>query len=340
MIIDHGGSRIVQLRILGSERAFELPERGQCVIGSSSDCLVRVPAESGAAAHHARMVCNGSVWTIHAVGTSGLWLDGARVPCGVVTPGTEIRLGDVRLIAESSETIATRGLLAWLVGYGSRARLEIERMLRGIREVALGRTVLVLCGRGELSAIAARLHHTMVGTDAPFVTVARNLRVDAALAASRDGTLCISAQQLVSALDVIRARMRSPRWRTRLVICAPTIQAAAIALELGSVTMVSIAPLEDRRREFARIIEQCARDAAMELGQESTGLTRADRAWLRGGSYRALTDLGETVRRVVAIRALGVTHGATHLGLSHGALSRWARRRSIPTELANRGAWI
>lgn len=142
----------------------------------------------------------------------------------------------------------------------------------------------------------------------------------------------MSGQQLATGLDAIRARMRSPRWHTRVVICVPTVQAAALALELGNVTMISIASPDDRPRELARIIAECARDAATELGQESTGLDRADRDWLRLRSYRSLAELDETVRRVVAVRAFGVTHGAARLGLSHGALSRWARRRGLPRD--------
>jgi len=53
--------------------------------------------------------------------------------------------------------------------------------------------------------------------------------------------------------------------------------------------------------------------------------------WVRASGVATLAELEEMARRLVAIRNWGVTHGAERLGITHGALSRWAQRRKIPT---------
>ena len=45
-----------------------------------------------------------------------------------------------------------------------------------------------------------------------------------------------------------------------------------------------------------------------------------------------LAEIETGTRRLVALRNWGVTGGAERLGITHGALSRWAKRRKIPTK--------
>jgi hypothetical protein len=44
-----------------------------------------------------------------------------------------------------------------------------------------------------------------------------------------------------------------------------------------------------------------------------------------------MKELDELALRLVAERNWGVTAGAERLGISHVALSKWMRRRDIPT---------
>jgi len=44
-----------------------------------------------------------------------------------------------------------------------------------------------------------------------------------------------------------------------------------------------------------------------------------------------LADIEDTARRLVALRTLGVTEGGQRLAITHGALSRWAKRRGLRT---------
>jgi hypothetical protein len=65
------------------------------------------------------------------------------------------------------------------------------------------------------------------------------------------------------------------------------------------------------------------------LGAPNIGLRPHDLKWIRTHGSRTLAEIEEVTHRLVALRAWGVTQGAALLGVSHGALSRWARRRRI-----------
>lgn len=57
---------------------------------------------------------------------------------------------------------------------------------------------------------------------------------------------------------------------------------------------------------------------------QTIGTTNTDSEW--GPASEVATLAEEVARRLVALR-----NWAKRLGISHGALSRWARRRTIPT---------
>jgi hypothetical protein len=52
-----------------------------------------------------------------------------------------------------------------------------------------------------------------------------------------------------------------------------------------------------------------------------------------------LDEIEEVARRLVALRNWGVTDGAKRLGITHVALSRWARRWHIPIRRGHRDGW-
>ncbi len=316
---------IVALRIVESGRVITMPDRGECLIGSSPDCAVQLPTNARVAGRHARLVNDGAECAIHDLGSdAGTWIDGVRVRSRVLVPGTEIRIGGVVVAAESMATLSVLRMVECLVGFGAKRRAAVARATRGVIEFARGRSALVLVGRGELAGIAAGFHRLLVGAEHPFVVVEPGGRLARGVA----GTVCMEARSLRSASDPVVERAQGAD--VRFVICAPTLKAAGLSLRLGRVAAVEVAPLEERRRELARIIEERALDAAAELDQASTGLDRQDRALLGVQSYRSFAHLDETVRRLVAIRTLGVTRGAGRLGLTHSALSQWGQRHPVP----------
>jgi len=67
------------------------------------------------------------------------------------------------------------------------------------------------------------------------------------------------------------------------------------------------------------------------LGASDLGFRPLDPAWARASGLATLSEIEDVARRLVALRNWGVTGGAARLGITHGALSRWARRRKLPT---------
>ena len=61
------------------------------------------------------------------------------------------------------------------------------------------------------------------------------------------------------------------------------------------------------------------------------GLVRGDSERVLDSGVTTLDQLEAFALRLVAFRNWGVTEGAKRLGISHGALSRWAHRWNIPT---------
>jgi hypothetical protein len=70
-------------------------------------------------------------------------------------------------------------------------------------------------------------------------------------------------------------------------------------------------------------------DAIAALGASPSSFTPQDLAWTKRRRPKTLGAIETTVTRLIAIREWGgVTRAATHLGITHVALSRWLSRRS------------
>jgi hypothetical protein len=89
--------------------------------------------------------------------------------------------------------------------------------------------------------------------------------------------------------------------------------------------------IAERGAEIERLLEAYGADAVEELGADFLGFRPHDLERVRTCGVADLDELEELARRLVALRNWGVSGGANRLGITHGALSRWARRRRIPT---------
>jgi DNA-binding NtrC family response regulator len=120
-----------------------------------------------------------------------------------------------------------------------------------------------------------------------------------------------------------------PSTRVRLVVCSETGEdAAEVVTLLPRVATISIPPVAERAHELDRLLAAYGSDAMAELRARSLGFRRADlelvRAWVG-----TLDEIETFARRLVALRNWGIVGGARRLGINHGALSRWARRRQL-----------
>jgi hypothetical protein len=304
------------------------------VLGAAPDCSIRLDDKSERVSRrHARLDHDAGTWVISDLGsTNGIRLDGEERKSFPVAPGVEIELGGVKLIAESQRSIELRELLSVFLGW-SPSRLEDgDRALRAVRQMASLRTSLVLRGDGSLLGVVRRIHELILGDRCPLVVLEPGELGVPALARATGGLLYVDARSLPADIRLVVVSLRLSATRVRLILGANSIEAAAeVATLIPSVTTIWIPPLAERQDEIERILHSYGRDAVAKLRAPGTGLRPHDMKWIRESAIKTLEEAEEVMLRVVAVRNWGVTGGAERLGISHGALSRWMRRRKIPT---------
>jgi hypothetical protein len=324
------------LRPWGGDGEIELPDQpfAEAVIGSDPTCAMVLDDETHRLSRmHARLVRHGALWTIHDLASkNGTWIDGKRRAASAITPGTEIRLGGVVLVAESQALIALRDLLRRWLGWDDERRADVDRALRAVREAFAERVPLFLCGDGDLGSIAARLHRQTLGSR-PFVVQTKADDLQSSFARASRGTLCIevTGKPLALASAIATARTRSDS--VRLTLCAPTFDSVApLALALGRTARIDLPRIADRRHEVQDIVREYVREYAFDaaLVQTPALVDEEDIRVLGRHAYDALGEIEDDARRLVVLRALGIRAGAKALNISHSAFSRWASRRGLP----------
>jgi len=333
---------IAQLRVWGSDTAYPLPDRsGDWTIGAAESCWLPLSDPTGRISRqHARLVRQDGRWGLKDLRSkNGVREDGVRRDAFPLAPGVEIGLGGVTLIAESPRLCALREVLARLLGWSEQRRGDVDLAVRAVRAAATRSETLLLCGPGDLVAIARHLHRHGLGDDRPFVVAdPRRRRTDcnarmaanfddarSALAAATGGTLCVwHDRQPAGFADVVRA-IRGRTARAQLVVCSH-------ALAHGESLIASpivIPPLEWRASELDRIIDAYVADARADLGGTWSAV---DHEWVRRHEAATLPEIEVATRRLVALRATrgSLAHAARRLEMSRPALAEWVSRRSLP----------
>lgn len=342
---------IVSLREWGSDRVYALPATPAeaLIAGTAESCALRLHDPGGRVSRrHASLSWDHGRWTIGDLhSTNGLRQDGALRIAFSLTPGVEIGIGGITLIAQSARFIALRGVIARLIGWSAERRHDVDLALRAIRMAVTGRASLLLCGDGDLVSIARLLHRHGLGETRPFVVcdprrrrtdpnarTAANYRAGLrALTAAAGGTLCVWHNRQPDDFAEVIAALREPSSRVQLVVCTH-------ALHHGEPLIASpivFPPLAQRQGELDRIIDEYAAEAGAQLAAASSFLP-ADRAWIRRYEAATLPQIEKATRRLIAIRSAGgsITRASSQLGMSHAALSEWVARRSLP-EPGDRG---
>lgn len=326
---------VLQLRALDTDHIYPLPEPSDgkgVVIGASVSSDLRLDDPTGRLSRqHAYLERAGTRWTLRDLASkNGTWIDGVRRHEAELVPGLELGLGGLTLLAESAELIRLRGLVARMIGWSETRRHDVDRALRGLRDAAQRRASLVLCGEGALVPVARRLHCETLGPRRPFIACAPQESATALIELARDGALCLLANHPIDdTLDTLDA-LGATGSRARLVLCAPTAQAASpIAALVGPTAWLDLPSLTARTGELRRLIAEAADEAARDLAQPITAIRDGDLGRLVTLPFDGLADLHDAARRLVAVRTLGLSAGASRLGLTHGALARWSRRRGF-----------
>jgi hypothetical protein len=329
----------VQLRRWASHRdadTFPLPTKDgrEVVIGAGGD--VAIARESGK-------------YAIRDLESKiGMRIDGARATLCLLEPGMEIGVGSFTLVVESRRFMELRAFVSRMLGLNAAAMEAVDRALRAIRTAALRRAPLVLCGDGDLTAVAHDLHRRTHGLDRPFIVCdprrrrgdatvrsAPNLETGlAAVNAARGGTVCIWAKRRPRDFAALLAATRDPSARVQLVVCGEALSQC----KPFEVAPVVIPSMSTRASELAHVIDEYERDAREMLGG-AAALTDMDREWVATRSAAALSEVATATLRLVALRQAGSVNAAAELlGMSHTSLLRWLGRRKLFTSTAKRAA--
>jgi pSer/pThr/pTyr-binding forkhead associated (FHA) protein len=332
----------IQLREWGTDRVYALPAPGadEWTIGASAQSWLHLQDNEGFVSRkHARILYGQTGWIIaDAHSKNGLWLDGERQAEFPLTPGAEIGIGRLRLIVETPRVVRLRTLLARWLGWSVERVSVVDRALRAVRGFLAARSPLLLVADGDVVALAQRLHREALGAAQPFLvsdprrgrsdptprSVENSPRSMRGRRVAAGGTLCVWAGRLPTDFAAMKYQSDAPGNRTKLVICAHTIE----QLQALPGWLINVPPLSARPTDVDRIIEEYAAEAIAQFGAKRTSFTDRDRESIVARRPSSIPEIERAVSRLVAIREFGgVTRAAPRLGLSHTALSRWVARR-------------
>lgn len=323
---------VTQLRIRGEPSVFALPVVApgtQLLVGAAEHCdLVLRDLQGRVSRLHAALIRGPHGWSLQdRESSNGVWQDGERRMAIELTPGMELTLGSLTLVVESERLVTLRAYLSRVLGWEPSRELDVEHGIQAARAMATRRAGLVLCGDGDLSEVARRLHQLTLGEARPFVICERG-------AALPDGaaTLCFVDDALPDDFTAVVERLTAAGARARLIVCSPSrLDATDVMTQLGRAAMLELPALATREHDLERLIVSYAEDAARALGASWHGFREHEMVWLSRVKLSSLWEIEDLARRVVALRIWGVKGGAERLGITHVALSRWAKRRGIPT---------
>jgi FHA domain-containing protein len=349
-----GGKPVLQLRQWGTEASYPLPpqELAEVVIGSHpSDVDLRLLDVTGSISRrHARMVRSSDAeWTIRDLNSrNGIRIDGVRMTSSsAITPGTEIGIGGVTLIAENTPLLSLRAYLARLLGWGTGALADIDQAVRAIRWAAYRRIPLTIAGREDLVGVARQLHTRCMPPRAPFVVCGRRYKSEARIEATKTtdnvfdafelaegGTICVRASDLPDDYDELYDMVHDSPSSQLYIVSKRASRGRPDRVQPIAVADLSRRPAQDR----ARVVHEYALDALRELGGDAGAFTADEHEWVLRNECGSFGDIEDATLRIVAHNVAGTVYqAATRLGVSHQALGRWFdRRRSLVRLLAGR----
>lgn len=341
---------IIRLREWASTRVHSLysDDRGLHRIGSGPGCEIRIrDPRRRISRQHAYIERQRGRWVVcddHS--KNGLVVDGVLRDKAGLVPGTEIGLGGgATLVAESARLIAVRNGLARLLGWSARQAEPVDLALRTVRLAATRRAVLVLCGEQDLdlAPLAAELHRLTLTAARPFVIChpgrqhgeAFDLPFQhaptgrQALAEAWTGTVCLYQKHLPADLMPLWTQLRRPDCPAQLVVLAEDAELATVF----NPSPIIVPPLASRQDEIDRLIDEYADQAAATLAMR-VRLSPGEREWIRAWAAGSLADIQRATLRLAAMHQGGsVAAGASRVGISHTALTKWLRKREFPREL-------
>jgi hypothetical protein len=352
---DRAGSRwgindeVIQLREWASRRMHVLPApTATATLGASPTCTFRLDDPSVSREHLQLSYVDGRWLGVDRDSKNGTRVDGVRARMFSLTPGCEIRMGGVTMLAESRRWIQLRRFLCRILGWADDQTEAVDVALRSIRHAALGRSPLYLSGTGDLAQIAGSLHRHVWGANGPFVmcdprrvdtdetvrSVANRPSGMEAFTAARLGTLCVRARRPPHDLDDVLRQLARPGPRVLLVIvdAEPGVRFAA---DETTNPPIQIPPLRQRTDDLPTVIDEYIADAADDLSLPRSLFTDEDRLWVLAHAATSLPEIEKATQRLLALRgSRNLAAAAKRLRMASVSLTRWFGRRAPPASLA------
>lgn len=335
---------VIRLREHSTDRVYGLPVPPvACRMGTASDLELQLHDPSGTVSReHAELVpveVDGErLWKVHDLRSkNGLRCDGEPLRAFVLRPGLEVRLGSLRLIAESLELIRLLSFVRRCLGWAAERQEHIDQALQSLRDWAAQRAELVVVGDGDLRPVVRRLHNLVIGADVPFTwyePAEGATDAAAAVKTAATGTLCVGTTQRQADAVAVVERVRGIEYvgRPQLVLCtADLARAATIKGSLERPAVIHVPPLVSRASELEDIVQEYAWEIAREQRLPGPGFTMQDLEQLGALPFRSLAEVEDTALRLIMLRTWGLRAGAVRLGIDHSSLRAWARRRKLET---------
>lgn len=333
------------LRAHGTMRRLALEGSKPITLGSATDCELQLDDPLGfVSRYHARLVREGRTWNVRDLGsTNGIRIDDDLRTAARLSAGMELEVGSIKLIADSAGIRDLVAYLSRILGWAPERQPDVDRALRAVRDFASRRAVLALCGPGDLSGVARRLHLLAVGERLPLIQFAPEDSITLGAAA---GGSCLAVDLPAQRLAELAERVaRDQEPSARVVLCFEHREEAAVwaaALSRAATTaavdpravprvqVIGVPSVTERPGELARMVSEYAADASLAVGAPSSGFREHEMTWLDRLGMQTVGEIEETMLRLVVLRNYGATGGAQRLGISRVALARWIRRRNLP----------
>jgi hypothetical protein len=341
---------VIRVRVWNTDIVHRLPQPpwDSAVIGTSDSATLQVSDPTRTTAgEHAVIERDAHGWMIREL-AGEVRVDGVRRLVARLDPGTEVGIGGLTFVAESRRWIDLRCFMARLLGWESPA---VDLAMRALRAAVARRARLVLCGPGDVIALAHAIHRRQFDA-APFVASdprRRSLGGDVrscrnfdtgsvAMRAAIGGSIAVWSRRLPADFDDVLTALRDPNVRVQLIVCSE-----GRGHKPYHVDPIVVPALADRAADVPRIIDEFA-DEEMATQSGSVRLHAADRDWILRNSAATITDIEKGVIRLTAIRNHpggprypdSYAAAARYLGMEPVSLIRWIGRRALP-ERVQRG---
>ena len=271
-----GHDPVSHLRVWETEQVYPMPEGGEVVIGSAADVTWQLvdPGRS-VSRRHARVFRVEGGWEIEDLHSRyGIRCDGGRATSKrfLITPGMEIGIGGITLIAENATLVRLRHYLARVLGWDLAHRSAIDLAMRAVRGAALRRGSLVLAGADDLVPVARQIHLLATPPNARFLVFGKLLESDAslrltattesasaAIEQAAGGTVCVRADKPPDGYDDLVDATFQPQAMAQLYQCTKKVPKRAEPTARGIVIVPKLADstLGRHRSHRRRVRARC-----------------------------------------------------------------------------------